>query len=337
MGGNALKSCTRRYQKDEFSQLTTRVIAELKALLKTRVELIPYYTNKDSFGDADLLVELDSLPPNWKQVVTSNYCDTFEQFASNGEVLSIAVDELQVDLIAIQSKYFKAAKDYFSFNDLHNLTGRLLHKLGIKHGHKGLSIVVRSKERNDHILAELELETDNAKAKAYEILGLDPNFVPDTFEDIFKFVTSSKYFDPDIYLLENRNNVSRTRDRKRKVYGGMLEYCRQNPGSKKYNFPEKNERGGYSLREPYYTEIVLKHWPEVGPKVDQIIEDFELNLEFHKVFNGNLVSEWSGLTGKELGAFIAKVKEELKPVELYVAHPESVERIVKKCLTEWAK
>lgn len=335
MGGNALKHCTRRYQKEEFIQLTDKVKDDLMSLFpNTRVELIPYYTSKDSFGDADFLVESDNLPSNWKQVVT-NFYQT--DYASNNEVLSVAVEELQVDLITTQSKYFKSSKDYFSFNDLHNLTGRLLHKLGIKHGHKGLSIIIRSKERNDHILAEIELETDNAKAKAYEILGLDPNFVPDTLEDIFKFVASSKYFDPDIYLLENRNNVSRTRDRKRKVYGGMFEYCRINPNSKKYSFPDKDERGGYSIREPYYTDIVLHRWPEVGPKVEQIIEEFELNLEFHKVFNGNLVNEWTGLTGKELGAFMSKVKEHITPIELYVAHPESVERIVKKFLTETSK
>lgn len=268
MGGNALSHCTRRYQRQEYFELTKKLQSALEQITNTRVALIPAYTSKESFGDADFLVktkpDVDVLG-----LIKNQFNDS--EFVKNGNVLSIAMEELQVDLIATDGLYFQSSLDYFSYNDLHNLTGRLLHKLGIKHGHKGLSLVVRHKDRSDHILKEIFLEHMFAKEKAYEILGLDVNFIPETEDDIYKFVASSKFFDPDIFLLENRNNDSRTRDKKRKIYNGFLEWCRDNPDSKKFSFPEKNERGGHSLREPFYTDIVLKMWPWVEHHVNELM------------------------------------------------------------------
>lgn len=309
MGGQALKHCTRRYEKEEFLNLVEKIQQNLVDLLDVRVNLIPYYKSKSSFGDADILVESDHLPTDWKHQIIHFYNLDSTKYRINGDVMSIAVEELQVDLITTQSRYFKSSFDYFSYNDLHNLTGRILHKMGIKHGHKGLSLVIRHKERSDHILSEIFLEHDNAKEISYSILGLDPNFIPNTVDDLFEFVASSTYFDPDIYLLDNRNYVSRVRDRKRANYRGMLDWCGAHPNSKKYNFPEKNERGGYSIREPFYTEIVLKQWPWVEDVVNSLIESFELNLRFSEIYNGSIVSARTGLIGKELGGFMSKMKE----------------------------
>lgn len=288
------------------------LIPAMKTLLGTECALIPFYTSKASFGDADILVNSDNLPDNWVDVVVSNFDLTEDQWVKNSNVLSIAVRELQVDLICTPGKYFKSSLDYFSYNDLHNLTGRLSHKLGIKHGHKGLSLIVRHKSRSDHILEEIELETDEAKDAIYEILGLDPNFVPADPEAIFAFVASSKFFDPDVFLLENRNSVSRVRDKKRAIYRGMLEWCESHPESKKFSFPEKDERGGYSIREPFYSDIVLKRWSWVEQRVNTVIAQFELDQEFAEVYNGKVVSARTGYSGKRLGAFMKVMKERIK-------------------------
>lgn len=324
MGGNALKLFTRRYEKEEFVSLVSKVIDDLTNLLNVKMAVIPYYTNKETFGDADILVESDDLPTNWINRVLEFYSLDTHHFKHNGDCLSIVVEELQVDLITTPLKYFKASLDYFSFNDLHNITGRIFHKLGIKHGHKGISLVIRHRDRSDHILDEIFLEHDDAKDAVYSILGLDPTFVPQNLEDIYQFVSSSKYFDPDIYLLENRNSTSRVRDKKRAVYRGMLEWCAAHPDSKKYSFAEKSERGGYSLREPYYTEIVLKKWPWVESKVNDLIAEFELNQKFAEVYNGKIVEERTGFSGKRLGAFMQRMKSRIvdsKTKQLWIDSP----------------
>ena len=324
MGGMALKEHCRRFSKEEFLAATEAFQRKFRGIFRVPIQLIPYYLEKDSFGDADFVVESDSLPPDWKQTIIKKFGLQDGDYKSNGDVFSMAFCQLQVDLILTQKKYFRSSINYFEFNDLGNLSGRLAKKLGIKHGHKGLSLVIRHKSRADHILAEIELETDNAKEKIYSILGLDPNFIPNSLDDIFNFVASSRFFDPDIYLLDNRNAVSRVRDKKRKTYSEFLKWCEANPDSKKYSFPEKNERGGYSLREPYYTEIVLKEWPWVEKEVDQIIAEFELDQKFKEVYNGDVVKSLTGFEGKCLGAFMKKMQPKINK-ELWIAQPLMIE------------
>jgi hypothetical protein len=310
MGGNALKHCvTRRYARDEFEELTSALKTELSDMFQTRVELIPHYLEKESFGDADFLIESDQLPPDWISRLVDFYQLRSEEWVKNSNVLSFARRQLQVDLICTEKKYFKSSLDYFAYNDMSNITGRMAHKLGIKHGHKGLELIIRHRAASDHVLGTISLEVDNAKEVMYEILGLDPTFVPRTLEDMFKFVASSKFFDPEIFSLDNRNTTSRTRDRKRKTYSAFLEWCEKNPGQKKFDFPEKSEHGGYSLREPWYTDIVLQRWPWVKEQVDQLKADFELDLKFREVYNGNIVAARTGFAGKVLGAFMSKMRE----------------------------
>jgi hypothetical protein len=231
-------------------------------------------------------------------------------YVSNGNVFSFNYHELQVDFIVTDPKYYQSSIDYFSYNDLGNLVGRMAHKLGIKVGHRGLELVVREPvDYGGHILAEIELSKNYDDA--LRILGLDvaqfhKGF--DEIEDIFKYVASSKYFDPEIYLLDNRAHYSRVRDRKRKTYHAFLEWCKETKPKANYNFPDKTEHGGYSIREPYYTDIILKRWPDVRQKVDSVIEQYQFDRNFKTVYNGVIVGEMTGLKDKELGMFMSYMK-----------------------------
>lgn len=308
MGGNALKQYhTTRLDRDAYFALTEEFSALFQEKIGAKLYLIPAYKTKPSFGDADFLVTTDELPADWVSKVATEFGLTKEQWVKNGNCLSIGYKNFQIDLIATKPEHLFASLTYFSYNDLGNLIGRMGHKLGLKFGHRGISIVVRGNDRTDHILKEITLTHD--LKHAFEILGLDfQKFLEgfDDLEDIFQYVASSKYFDPEIYALEHRSATSRIRDKKRATYSAFLKWVDETKPVVRHSFAEKSELGGYSIREPYYTNEVLSRWPHVKAEVEALIAAHTLNTKFKNVFNGTLVTLCTGLVKQELGAFMSK-------------------------------
>lgn len=310
MGGNALKYYeTTRLPAKEYFELVERFSIQFETDFGFRPIPIKAYNNKESFGDADFIVPSDLLPTNWTDSLKEAFALTDEQYVKNSNVVSIGYDNFQIDLIVTPREDVEASVFYFAYNDFGNLIGRIGHKLGIKIGHRGVSLVVRHKDKSDHILKEIYLTKD--VSEALDILGLDSNrYVEgfDTLEDIFKYVASSKYFDPEIYSLEHRSATSRVRDKKRTTYSSFLKWVAETKPKANHKFAEKSELGGYSLRMPYYETEVLTRYPWVAEDVETLIEDFEIDLKFKEVYNGKIVSDTTGFTGKTLGAFMSKMK-----------------------------
>lgn len=324
MGGKALKNYeTKRLGVKEYIKLTYEFEEIFCETFGFRPKLIQAYRNKKTFGDADYLIDSSKLPSNWIDVLIALFDLSKEQIVRNGDVTSIGWKNFQIDLI--KTNNIDAAYFYFSFNDLGNLIGRIFHKLGIKFGHTGLSLIIRHKDRSDHIIKEIFL-TDDPKI-VLDILGLSYDTWLNGFDelfDLFKFVASSKYFDSQIYLFDNRSYKNRIRDQKRPTYNKFLKWIAKNNIPSNHDFKVKTELGGYSIRMPYYETEVLTRFLWVKEVVDQLIDDFELDLRFKEVYNGYIVSEQTGYTRKTLGAFMSKMKSKLnrETKELWIKRPD---------------
>lgn len=315
MGGNALKKVeTHRLPAKEYFELVREFEFVFSSVFGFVPRVIRAYNNKESFGDADFLVDASLLPPNWIEMLVSGFRLTTDDYVKNSNVVSMNYKNFQVDLIVTAREHMGSSMFYFSYNDFGNLIGRIGHKLGIKIGHKGISIVVRHKDRNDHILREIFLTNDTSVA--LDILGLDrARYIAgfDTLEDIFKYVSSSKYFDPEIFSLEHRSAVSRIRDKKRATYSAFLKWVQTETPTRNHDFSEKSELGGYSIRLPYYNTEVLPRFPWVEQEVNTIIAQEELDIQFKKVYNGEVVSDITGFKEKRLGAFMSLLKPMFTP------------------------
>lgn len=111
---------------------------------------------------------------------------------------------------------FQTCRDYYTYNDLGNLIGRVAHKMGMKFGHLGLLYPLRD---GDHLIAELVVTRDTRQA--LEFMGYDFdrwNQGFDQLTDIFEFAASTPYFNPEAFTLENLNHRNRTRNRKRNTF-----------------------------------------------------------------------------------------------------------------------
>lgn len=334
MGGNALKFYqTRRVDKTEYLELVKLVQDKLLNCFNNSGLVIPCFRNKTDFGDLDLILDSSVLPENWLKILLKEFnIEKNTQWIKNGNVVSIGVNNFQVDLIITPHKYVLSSLNYFSYNDLGNLLGRIFHKLGIKFGHKGLSLIIRY-NNSGHILKEIELTQDYNII--LDILGLSyDKFLKgfDNIEDIYDFVCESKYFDKEIYLLNNRDHTSRVRDKKRTTYNNFLKYIQNKDIVSNYSFENKTEFGGYSIREPFYTEIVLRLFPSIKKEIDELISEFELKQQFKMVYNGEIVSKITGLTGKELGKFMSDIKFDINEIKMSLINPNHVTNKIERHL-----
>lgn len=314
MGGSALKNTvTRRYEAAEYYALEKRVTDILRSMFpNTRLEGIKAYRSKESFGDMDIVIESDNLPsawPDWQEQIIDMFSLRPEEWFKNGNCFSFAYRQLQVDLIVTPSSEYETSLNYFAYNDLGNLAGRLAHQMGLKLGHDGMSYNWRIET---YQFKNVILLTD--WNKILPVLGLDPeryNQGFDTLEDIFKYVVSSPYFNKDIFLLRNRNHTSRVRDAKRKTYMEFLKWI---------------ETYEETLEQKFHAEWSSYHRSSLGNKdcwlgylfkqihgfeetYNQVQAEWEEAVEFKKRYNGDLVKQYTGLSGKELGEFMRWMKD----------------------------
>lgn len=301
MGGNALKNCsTRRYDKQEYFNLTRQVYDELyRCFGHSQFDFIKSYVNKESYGDMDILINSADLPAKWAEYVVATFNP--KEYVKNGNVLSFDYKEFQIDLIVTHPDEYETSVNYFAYNDLGNLLGRLAQSMGLKLGHDGLSFVWKTDTQQYH---KEVISTD--WGTICNVLGVSYSRYCEGFdelEDIFKFVTASPFFRKEIYLLENRNNYARTRDKKRKTYQEFLKYIED-------YVPTMTQQmaAGFTDKE-LHLKRVFKKIPGFEVTYHRVHKQWLDDIEYKNRFNGDLVRQWTGLDGKELGAFMQWFKD----------------------------
>lgn len=299
MGGNALSEVkTIRLDSRDYMDLTFEVSEALKIIFPNRnIDLIPAYRNKLSFGDADFIISSNNITEDIRGLIINRFAP--KQVVKNSNVWSFDYNNFQIDIILAPDKYYDTSLKYFSWNDLGNLEGKIAHKFGTKYGHDGLKYVFRD---GTYEIGNIELTLDIKTI--LDFIGLDYRIYSlgfDDLEDIFRFVSSSKYFNPDIYLLDNLNHTARVRDRKRKTYQEFLKWCGRNKPNL-YHY-------GWGADKTIYRERIREYFPHFQTELDKLNEKREINKKRSEKFNGNIVSLTRNLTGPSLGDFIIKYKQ----------------------------
>ncbi|WP_439126224.1 MAG: hypothetical protein ACNJA3_28050 (plasmid) [Pseudomonas rhizophila] len=312
MGGNALSSSgSTRCSREVALQVLEDFLARFEKITcslsnAARVEPIAAYREKPDFGDLDVLVDsrvFQSIPPqSVVEALSANYGKALP-WVKNGPVLSVGLPLsvegqcLQLDLISTPAAEFNFSLGYFSWNDMGNLVGRIAHKMGLKFGHDGLWLPMRD---GTNLHDELLITRDFGLALSF--LGFDAarwqqGF--DSLDDIYQFVASGERFNPDLYPLEHRNHTARVRDKKRPVYMGFLRWIEEQQTLNRY--PWQQDKSAY-LPE------VMSAFPALKAEYDQSLVRLAHSKAIRACFNGEVVTEVTGLTGKALGEFMAHFK-----------------------------
>lgn len=275
MGGNATKHFgTQRVKKQQFEQccntlnnMLQQYVIEQNLQTKEKFCVIESYHDKQDFGDIDFLSTIDRqiFEKLVEKTENINIVAKAEQFSYAIE-FKLASDELvfvQVDYIKSNLEDFDFSKNFFAFNDLGNLIGRIAAQAGFSFGFDGLKRKIYVDNRGDIIndLYSNEISVtslvENARLfknelnrailktsiivtkdfdNALKFLGFDVERFKQGFNnmnEVFEFVVSSTFFNKDAFLFENRNHKARARDKKRSNYLAALEYFKNKKDRKK--------------------------------------------------------------------------------------------------------
>lgn len=302
MGGNALKTfAVHRLSAQDYAALSGRVLAVLQAEWPAaRPHLVRSVRNKADFGDMDVLVDRDGLPADPAAELRRLFGS--REVVHNGPVYSGEVDGFQLDLVTVESNHYAASVHYFAWNDAGNLMGRVARRLGFKYGHTGLTYQLRN---GDYLVSDVEVSTDMPRVFAflgYDAPGADHSAYQsgfDALEDMFLFVSRSRFFDPTAYALESRNHTARARDRKRVSYRRFLEWLQAfspSPGSQAGTDPS------------LHLNRAERDFPAFAAALAEARSGLAASRERRRRFNGELVQSWTGLEGRALGALMARCR-----------------------------
>ena len=298
MGGNALNFKTRRVDKKEFYELDGEVCDIFRKLYPNSkfLSLEGGFEDKADFGDLDVIV-CNNLLDKYSFATIKEALGS-KDYNLNSNTWSFDYKDFQVDFVFMDPEHYESSISYYSKGDLGNLLGRLFHKFGLKFGHKGLSYIIR---HGNYPFAEIILTKDIKKA--LQFLGLDWMQYHNGFataNELYNYVASSKYFNPDIFLFDNQNHHNKVRDRKRPMYCNFLKWCAEQDNLTHFEFPEN--------KEDWFLKIE-SYFPGFLAQLDHYKRQIDRVEHFKTLYNGALVSELTGLVGKDLGQFMAYVRE----------------------------
>lgn len=293
MGGLALKNTfTRRYQKEEFDAILPVILEKAKKIFPDAVSTT-YFKSKDSFGDADILCLVDNpITVDIGDWLVKEF-DSKEVF-QNSHVYSFEFRELQVDFILTPKSNWETSKVYFSYNDLHNLVGKVAHKFGLKWGYDGLKYPYRMDGKN---LGDVTVSKDYRAVLdflGFDVARYDAGF--DSLREIFDFVTSSKYFSPWMFDFESLNRINRERDKKRATYAAFVEHVApmKERGAESYHYFYSDKKAYLGLIDHYFPGF-LRSYRELEKKEER-------KRAVAALYNGNLLMQRFPLSGKDLGS-----------------------------------
>jgi hypothetical protein len=311
MGGKALSIPSTRLSKSEYNSLLKTVLSKLESY---HVKPILSYYSKQDFGDMDLLFNSTNFDP----FIVATLLNATE-VVRNGNVTSIGYqiqDQVfQIDLISVSPEIYDFAYHYYAFNDLGNFIGRIAHKFGFKFGHNGLLYQLYEKDSPTHLISEITVTTSFEQALtflgfSYEQYVTGKNGGFDKLPDVFDFVIANPFFNRALFLLENRNAKARIRDTKRQSYMSFLKYIRnQNTGFDYLNYPNLKQQ---KLNEAFTIFTGFKQ------QYDKAIQQNEVRQQIKEKFNGKMLIELTGITGKELRVFINAFKSTFTNFDDYI-------------------
>jgi|ERR1035437_24350 hypothetical protein len=301
MGGKALKNTyTERKNTEEFLRIGKKIQDKILTDIFLETVILKCYGTKADHGDLDLLIKITpNLNINWRTYIQTAFNPN--EIYSNGGVYSFDYQNFQIDFIPIKKESWNIAQAYGFFDPLGNIMGKTFHKFGCSYGWEGLYYKYRNYRGTNS--ANILLTNDVRKIFEFGGYNYDRYLLGfDTLVDIFKFAIDCKYFDTEMFQMENLKSIDKKRNRKRKSYHVFLEYLKENNINTKYPFEEDKD---------LYIADIDAAFPEAN--LLEQLHDLQVKDEFNQAltekFNGNIIMQWiPELQGRELGEMIGEFK-----------------------------
>jgi len=317
MGGKALNKygiTTERKNTEEFLRIGKEIQAHIlfDFDFPVETEVVTCYHTKPDHGDLDLLIKVDAAFHNegidLKEYIRIAFAP--RAIHNNGGVYSFDYQNFQIDFIPVKESKWETAKVYYSYDPLGNIMGKTFHKFGLSYGWDGLFY----KFRNFNGRNSQNILLSNDAERIFKFGGYDyQRYLQgfETLEDILKFAIDSKYFDTQIFQMDNLKSIDKKRNRKRGSYHVFLKYLEDNNINITYPFDKNKDN---------YLEWTELNFPEA--RLLEKLKDLQAKDREDKIlsqkFNGDIVMTWlPDLQGKQLGHAITGFKASFDDDEDY--------------------
>lgn len=198
MGGTLLKEFgARRHTSAEIECYIPKIVGLVKSILNAEIRRPKEFSDKSEHGDLDLIIGYNKLSD---QLVVDEHLENLGYtVSSNGRVTSFLYNELQVDLIFVDSRDLDFATNYFSWGDTGNIVGMYASNKGMRLSESGLFI--------EKVIPNIGIARAYATFdfdEALLMLGFDPKFYGTgfaSFSDTKAFFKSNKEIVPDMLSL----------------------------------------------------------------------------------------------------------------------------------------
>jgi hypothetical protein len=265
------------------------------------VSIVKNFTNKETHGDIDIICSSNN-DINFDKLIKMVFKPV--EIFHNGNCHSFDYDSTQIDLITCGNEDYETYKHYYDYG-FGNYFGKIAQSIGFKYGMEGLWI--------NHFIGQqnkFKIMVSKDFRKIYEFLGYDYNrFLKgfENIEDIYDFVMTSKYYTPHIFQIENLTKINRGRDVRRQSYMDFLTYSEGKGDHSEYNYQTS------AIMKMSNEKTIKSVFPEVN--IDLKFRELEYGVAkkryINAKFNGKMIIDRYGLTGKELGQAINKFKNDI--------------------------
>lgn len=242
MGGNALKKITtRRYDADEYHHIyNNKIKGIVQQAFPEAIFSRPHSTSsKKTFGDVDIIISRDSLPDNWKDILFKSFgsVDFYENFNTENNpdihprdernAFSVNFKDLQIDFILTNDKCFDYTLNQLSFGDASGFIGRVFSSVFMHEDRFGLRKRLILNGIETKVLFNFSSDFDLNR----RFLDYDPDVWRRGFccdEDLFSYVTSSKFFNVELFNPCNFNSSQKLNYKKRESTRVFVDFCMSN-------------------------------------------------------------------------------------------------------------
>lgn len=315
MGGRALKTFTRRYNRKEFEKIKNEISSLLEQSEYKEYFIPTAFSSKKDFGDLDCIIKnpthlsFDKI----KYFIKENFGDV--EIFKNDHTYSFPYKDFQIDFILCLADQYLPHVQFYRNGELANLLGRIFRCLNLKFSSRGL--VWKIKLDFDQVVDEVIITPD--LSEAVEWIGLSGEKFNQGFESELEqwlWLEKSPFWSTAIFRLEWLTNENRSRNKRRPSYIKFLEWLET----------RQEVQLDYPSRE-YVLNWIEDRWPNAKcrEKEEKALKEARIRLINHDKFNGNLVMEWTGLSGEMLGRVIGSYKSRNKKFQEFLTSKTSEE------------
>lgn len=291
MGGKAIVNA-RRMSRQELDFLTGKVCGSLlTSFPELQVERLRSYKDKEDFGNLSLVVAKTTTTQDI--AVRRQFLSLATGLARDfGDRVTLDIDGAQVDLAFVEKRDMEMYLSYHAYNGLGGLVGKVAHSMGLTLRETGLVYRIMD---GDQLVEEILLT--NYWQEAMRILGYSSVRWLQGFhslEDIFDYVASGANFRAQLFHVAEKA------------------------------LPNERPTVVQLFSQWLQTASLLGERDAILRMLFQRVPGFESNYHeaitrigrarthkrtVHARFNGDLVAQWTGRSGRDLGALLKHITE----------------------------